>query len=120
MSKTFIKIGAAKYDAADYSLPAERTFRQAWTAGANPEDGVISVDMDKARDVWREKIRIVREDEFSKLDAEFMKALETGNEIKAIADRKKALRDAPADAAIEAAQTPEELKAVQPAGLKIE
>ena len=34
MTQTFIKIGATSYDAADYEVPAERTFRGAWEANA--------------------------------------------------------------------------------------
>lgn len=115
MTKTFIKIGATEYDAADYTIPAERTFRDAWQA----EPGVISVDMAKARDIWRDKIRQARDAEFPALDAAFMKALETGADKSDIVARKKALRDAPADPAIDAATTPDELKMVQPAGLKV-
>ena len=111
---TFIKIGATSYNAADYTLPAERTFRDAWTAGANPEDGIISVNMDKAKDIWRDKIRRARESELAKLDAAFMKALETGADTTAIVAQKQALRDAPSHPDIDAATTPAELKAVQP------
>jgi hypothetical protein len=120
MSQTFIKIGAMSYDAANYTVPAERTFRDAWTAGANPEAGIISVDMDKAKTIWRDKIRAARNAAFPALDAAFMKALETGADTSAIVAQKQALRDAPADPAIDAATTPEELKAVQPAGLTVE
>lgn len=120
MSQTFIKIGAMTYDAAKYTIPAERTFRDAWTAGSNPEAGVISVDMDKARVIWREKIRAARDAAFPALDAAFMKALETGADTSAIVAQKQALRDAPADPAIGTASTPEELRAVKPAGLVLE
>lgn len=120
MAKTLIKIGALTVDAADYEVPLERTFREAWTLGANPEAGVISVDMAKARDIWREKIRLARGPELLALDASFMKALETGADTSAIVAQKQALRDAPADPAIDAATTPDELKAVQPAGLTVE
>ena len=117
----FIKIGATEYDAADYQAPADRTFRNAWD---NPPEGsdVIGVDMGKARDIWRDKIRAARVAEFEKLDAGYMQMLEQGDtDAKAaIAAAKKALRDAPADPAIDAAQTPEELKLVQPAGLTVE
>jgi len=111
---TFIKIGAMSYNAADYTYPAERTFRDAWTAGANPEDGVISVNMEKAKDIWRDKIRLAREPELEKLDTAFMKAQETGADTTAIVAQKQVLRDAPAHADIDAATTPDELKAVQP------
>ena len=120
MAKTLIKIGAMTVDAADYETPTERTFREAWTFGGNPEAGIISVDMDKAKDIWRDKIRQARAGKLEALDAAFMKALETGADTSAIVAEKTALRDAPADAAIEAALTPEELKAVQPAGLTVE
>ena len=118
---TYIKIGANKYDAADYQAPADRTFRNAWD---NPPEGsdVIGVDMGKARDIWRDKIRAARASEFERLDADYMKMLERGDTAAqaSLAAAKQALRDAPADPAIDAAQTPEELKLVQPAGLVVE
>lgn len=120
MATTMIKIGALTVDASVYEKPNERTFREAWTFGANPEAGVITVDMDKAKDIWREKIRIARAPEFEALDTAFMKALETGADTSAIVAQKQALRDAPADPAIDAATTPDELKLVQPAGLTVE
>lgn len=120
MAKTLIKIGALSVDAADYETPTERTFRDAWSFGGNPEAGVITVDMDKAKDIWRDKIRAARNAAFGALDAAFMKALETGADTSAIVAQKQALRDAPADPAIDAATTPEQLKAVQPAGLTVE
>ena len=109
---TFIKIGAASYNAADYTIPAERTFREGWEA--NEDTGVVSVNMEKAKDIWRDKIRVAREPEQAKLDTAFMKAQETGADTTAIVAQKQALRDAPAHADIDAATTPDELKAVQP------
>ena len=132
MTQTFIKIGATTYDATDYTLPAERTFREAWEA-TGVDTGVIGVNMDKAKEVWREKIRMAREPELVKLDAEFMKAMEIPESmldensesvrekrLSEIVTAKQALRDAPADLLINEATTPEELKLVQPAGLHIE
>ena len=117
MTQTFIKIGATSYDAADYEVPAERTFRGAWEANTNT--GVISVDMAAARDIWRDKIRQARTKPLAALDTAFMKALETGADTTQITADKQALRDAPTDPAIDAATTPEELAAVQPAGLTV-
>ena len=108
---TFIKIGATSYNAADYTIPAERTFREGWEANA---DSTITVNMTKAKDIWRDKIRAAREPELAKLDTAFMKAQETGADTTAIVAKKQALRDAPAHADIDAATTPDELKAVQP------
>jgi len=115
MTQTFIKIGATSYDAADYTLPAERTFRGAWEADANA--GIISVDMAAAKEIWRDKIRQARTEPLAALDTAFMKALETGSSTTQITADKQALRDAPTHADIDAATTPAELAAVQPAGL---
>ena len=109
---TFVKIGATSYDAADYQIPAQRTFRDGWEA--NSDTGVISVNMTKAKDIWRDKIRAAREAPFQDLDTAYMKALETGADTSSIAAQKQALRDAPALASIDNATTPDELKAIQP------
>jgi hypothetical protein len=118
MTQTYIKIGANLYTPEAYDVPVDRTFRNAWQA--SEELGAITVDMTTAKEIWKNKIRAAREPELLKLDAEFMKSLETGADTSIIVSKKQALRDAPASAAIEAAQTPEELKAVQPANLTVE
>ena len=117
MTRSLIKIGATSYDAADYTVPAERTFRNAWEA--NADTGVISVDMAPAKDIWRDKIRQARIEPLIALDTSYMKALETGADTTQIIADKQALRDAPSHADIDAATTPEELSAVQPAGLTV-
>ena len=114
MTNTFIKIGALTVDASDYTVPAERTFREAWTFAGNPEAGVISVDMDAAKDIWRDKIRQARIEHLAALDTAYMKALETGADTSAIVAQKQALRDAPSNSAIDAATTPDDLVMVQP------
>ena len=80
---------------------------------------MITVDMPKARDIWRDKIREERKPKLDKLDVDFMRAVEADDatEKAAIATKKQALRDATDDPAIEAATTPEALKLVRPAAL---
>lgn len=112
MSTVYIKIGATDYNAADYTVPAERTFRDGWEA--NADTGVISVNMAKAKDIWRDKIRAARVEPLAALDTAYMKALETGADTSSIIAQKQALRDAPALASINNATTPDELKAIQP------
>tara|TARA_B100000768_G_scaffold180657_1_gene201211 strand:+ start:932 stop:1291 length:360 start_codon:yes stop_codon:yes gene_type:complete len=112
MTQTLIKIGAASYNAADYEVPTERTFRGAWEADVNAE--VISVDMVAARAIWRDKIRQARIEPLAALDTAFMRALETGTSTTQITADKQSLRDAPALASIEAATTPTELTEIQP------
>lgn len=120
MARTLIEIGGLTVDAADYEVPSEHVFRDAWSLGSGSTDNAIVVDMDIAKGIWRDKIRAARDGAFGALDTAFMKALETGADTSAIVAQKQALRDAPADPAIDAATTPEELKAVQPAGLTVE
>ena len=112
MTQTFIKIGATDYNAADYTIPAERTFRDGWEA--NTDTNVISVNMAKAKDIWRDKIRAARVEPLAALDTAFMKAQETSASTTQIVADKQALRDAPALSSIDAASTPDELKAIQP------
>ena len=108
----FHKIGGTDYAAADYSVPIDRAFRNGWEV--NVDTAVISVNMPKARDIWRDKIRTARKEPLEALDTAFMKALEAGADTTQIVADKQALRDAPALASIDAATTPDELKVIQP------
>ena len=67
--------------------------------------------MAKAKEIHKFNIRAVRGPKLAALDIDFQKALETGSDTAAIVSKKQALRDAPADSAIEAAKTDTELKA---------
>ena len=73
----------------------------------------FGIDMAKARNIHRQNIRFSRGEKFFELDVEFQKAVETSDTSKQaeVAAKKQALRDAPADSAIDAATTSDELKA---------
>jgi hypothetical protein len=94
----------------------DRTFRNAWS----PNGEALGVDMTKAREIQRQRMRRARAPLLAALDVEFIRADEAEDEVgKAdVIARKAALRDVTADPAIEAARTPEALKAVWPASLK--
>lgn len=95
------------------SLPEQhRTFRNAWVHSA----GRVDVDMTKAREIHRYRIRRKRKARFRELDAQQLRAMEAGDTatLASIAAAKKKLRDAPAYPDIDAAQTPDELKAAWP------
>lgn len=74
---------------------------------------MINVNMDKARDIHRDKVREARNPKLAAKDVDFMRAVEAGDtDAQAtVAAEKQALRDATAAAAIDAATTPDELKA---------
>lgn len=94
----------------------DRTFRNAWKANSRR----IEVDMPKAREIHRANLRLLRTPMLEVLDTEYLRADESGDQQakRQIAARKQALRDMPADPAIDSAQTPEELKAVLPEALR--
>ena len=71
----------------------------------------FGLDMAKAREIHKEKIRVAREPKLAELDVEFQKAQETSADTSAIVAKKQALRDAPADSAIAAASDAAALKA---------
>ncbi len=118
-SKEFVVRVAAKDvppDARDVTVidvadvPTDLVFRNAWIV----RDGRLVYDMPKARDILRDKIREARAPQLAALDIEYQRADERGDTTRKaeIAIRKQALRDAPADTAIEAAATIEALEAV--------
>jgi len=71
----------------------------------------FGINMAKAREVHKNKIREARTPKLAELDIEFQKALETGASTTDIVARKQALRDAPADSAIASAVDTDALKA---------
>lgn len=93
----------------------DRQFRNAW----KHTNGVFSVDMPKARDVVRERMRYVRKDLLAALDVQYQKADEAGDNQKKkdIAAQKQKLRDITAVPELDAAATPDALRQVWPAEL---
>ena len=71
----------------------------------------FGIDMAKAKEIHKNNIRYARKSKLAELDIEFQKALESSSDTTEIVSKKQALRDAPADSAIEAAKTDTELKA---------
>ena len=71
----------------------------------------FSFDMAKAKEIHRTNIRRARTPKLAELDVEFNKALEAGLSTTEIVAKKQALRDAPADSAIESASDDAALKA---------
>lgn len=105
---TYININGDVRDASSLTVPADRTFRGAWQFNG----AAVDIDMAAARDIHRDNLRREREPKLAALDVDYMKALEQGGDTAAIAAQKQALRDVTADARIEAASTPDELKAL--------
>lgn len=79
----------------------------------------VTINMTKARDIHRAKLRAAREPKLVELDTTFQRELEKGPQANtaAIVAAKQALRDLPADPKINQAKTPEALKALWPADL---
>ena len=71
----------------------------------------FGVDMAKAREIHKDKIRLARAPKLADLDVEFQKAVEAGASTTDIVAKKQALRDAPADSGIAAANSADALKA---------
>jgi len=96
-------------DASTATVPSDRHFRGAWSLDGT----VISEDMTKAKEIFKDKIREVRAPLLDAEDVVYMKALEADDaDAKAASVTKKAaLRDAPAASAITNADTIAKLKA---------
>ena len=102
-------------NAAEVTMPSDRHFRGAWSLSGT----VISEDMTKAKEIFRDKIREVREPLLDAEDVVYMKAMEADDaDAKAASVAKKsALRDAPAASAIDSASDIASLKAAWDADL---
>ena len=96
-------------DAANATVPANRDFRGAWSLSGS----VISEDLTKAKEIFKDKIREVRKPLLEAEDVAYMKALEDDDATaKANSKTKKDnLRDAPSASAIDAATDIAGLKA---------
>ncbi len=70
----------------------------------------ITVNITKAKDIWKDKIRVARKPKLEELDVEFIKAQETSSDTSAIVAKKQELRDYPAQ--VDSATTTDEIKAV--------
>ena len=96
-------------DASTVSKPSDRHFRGAWKLSGS----TISEDMTKAKEIFKDKIRTVRQPLLDAEDVVYMKALEASDSSAQTASiaKKKKLRDAPAATAINNADTIAKLKA---------
>lgn len=95
MSKNFININGQQYVTDSVQLPADRKFRDAWLP---PVAGVVTVDMEKAKAITKERIARERYAEYEKRGGPFGPAITDAE------------RSADADPRIDAASTPAELK----------
>jgi len=96
-------------NASGTTVPSDRHFRNAWSLSGT----VITEDLTAAKVIFKDKIREVRIPLLAAQDVAFMKALEEDDSDAQTAAKnaKKALRDAPAAAAITNAANITALKA---------
>jgi len=71
---------------------------------------MITIDITKAKEVWKDKIRFKRTGALKKLDLDFMKAQEDETDTTSIIADKNTLRDLPEQ--VNTATTTDEIKAV--------
>jgi hypothetical protein len=71
---------------------------------------MITIDINKAKEVWKDKIRSARKTILEQLDVDFIKAQEQGNDTTSIVADKQTLRDLPSQ--VDTATSIEEIKAV--------
>ena len=71
---------------------------------------MITIDITKAKEVWKDKIREARKPVLEKLDVDFMRATEQGTDTTSIVNDKQTLRDLPSQ--VDTATTIDEIKLV--------
>ena len=113
MTTTYININGDVRDASSLTVPADRTFRGAWTFDGD----AVEVDMTAARNIHKDNLRAERKPRLEALDVEFMQKLEAGTGAAEIATQKETLRNITDDARIASAADPDALKALDLATL---
>lgn len=104
-------------EGADYSIvdaleiPSDREFRNAWEKNGS----LVQVNIEKAKEVKKDNLRLEREPLLKQLDVDFIKALEASDSIKQqeISEKKQELRDITKIETLLNATTVEELKAIK-------
>ena len=71
---------------------------------------MITIDITKAKDIWKDKIRVARKPALEKLDVDFIKAQETSSDTTSIVADKQTLRDLPSQ--VDTATATDEIKSV--------
>tara|TARA_B100001057_G_scaffold10223_1_gene9717 strand:- start:356 stop:598 length:243 start_codon:yes stop_codon:yes gene_type:complete len=70
----------------------------------------ITIDISKAKDIWKEKIREARKPALEKLDVDYMRANESGLSTTSIVANKQTLRDLPSQ--VDTSTTVDDIKNV--------
>ena len=91
------------------TVPSDRTFRNAWVTEQGKS---VEIDLSKAKDVAKDKVRQVRTPKFQELDIAYQRADEAGDaDAKAaVVVKKQTARDATADTKITNADSVANLK----------
>lgn len=95
-------------------LPEDKNFIDAWEVDFSSQEGLsmgITINMEKAREIHRYKMRLARIPLLQELDVEFMRALEAGEDSSLIENKKNQLRDCTQSISISNALTTEDLRA---------
>lgn len=115
--KSYVVVDGQTLDTAEYALPQNRYFGDAWAISEDENHKqIIVIDVEKAKEVWKRRMREARAPKLDKLDADYFRALESADakKQKEIADAKQALRDVTALPELLNATTVEEIEAVWP------
>lgn len=89
----------------DNEIPTDREFRNAWEY-----DTSITINIEKAKEIKKENLRIERSPLLQSLDSDYIKALEKSESTVEIVNKKNVLRDI--TKLVDQAKTIEEIKAV--------
>lgn len=79
----------------DSDLPdTDLTFADAWEADfTSSKKTQITVNIDKAKEIWRDRLRVARKRKLEKLDVDYIRMMEQGLDTKRIVAEKQKLRD---------------------------
>lgn len=74
----------------DDAIPTDRTFRDAWDFD---DDGIITEQIDKVKEIHKDRLRAERKPLLEELDVQYIRKQEKGGDITDIVTEKQRLRD---------------------------
>ena len=115
--KTYVVVEGQSLDTTEYDLPKNLRFSDAWAIGHDQNNKqIVVIDIEKAKEVWKDRMREARTPILSKLDSQYFMALEKQDTdwASSIAQTKQLLRDVTKLPELLSATTIEEIESIWP------
>ena len=106
--QSLINVNGKLINPNEVHMPDNRIFRDAWVSSS---EKIVEVDMNLAREIQKDRVRVERQEKFKELDSEWFIASESNDteKLQKIKEKKQILRDITKSSKFKEAKKPKEL-----------